>query len=1252
MEKSFSEKGYMNKSRIFLPLILIFLLLSCTSDREWQNPYDPDSGTEFTAPEITSISPVDIDKLSIAWVSNDEHYTKIRIERSLSSNTSTFNQISEVDTSESPYTDTGLVFGNTYYYRLLGMADEVEGSYSEIANGVLNLPAPTNLSATALSDHQIQLTWNYTLLAKVSSYWIPARDTEVQNENNYKPEQEKMKRPVKKVNDDLIRLKTKSETTPPKKFREKAIPNLLVMNEMLIIINDSNTVMEMIWGQQGFEDGFIIERSEENGSFNVIDTVNAEDTEYEDSNLSYGPMYKYRVCAYADQYKSDYTDIVATTTTFPEPTNLSATATSDQSIALSWSDNCSFEDGYELWRKTGSGSYEIIDSTVANGTAYADSGLTYGESYSYKVRAFTELNLSDYADEVSTTTTFPAPSDLTATATSDQSIALSWSDNCNFEDGYELWRKTGSGSYEIIDSTAANITTYADSGLTYGETYNYKLRAYTELNLSNFSDEKELQVIILPPSNLSAGALNDYQIKLTWDDNCAFEDGYEIQQMEGAGEWEIIDSVQANGSTHTISGLTYGVSYEFKVKAFTDINSSDFSDSVTGSTVFPAPSNLSILQSGADAVLSWSDNCTFESGYSIERSEDGGDIFNVIDTVAANSVYYTDSTITMYVDYVYRVIAFTDYNQSDYSEEVEFSLFTGNIIYVTPTGSDFTGDGSVAYPYKTVQKAINMSSEGDMVLVADGTYNESINYNGKGITVASYFAVDDDTSHISATTISAVNGRVVYIDHDDAVLKGLTITNGSNSEGSGVYVNNSPLVTDCVITGNSYPNNTHYAYGGGIYIQSSSSPEITNCTISNNEVISTSYNDYSYGGGVYCGSSSNVTFTNCRFLNNTVQIDSRYSANGGGIYCDNNSNVTLNNCVVSGNIGKVTDDYYAYGAGIYSNGSYLTINDSDISNNILEATSYYADDAYGAGIYCSASLTIDNSTINNNYFEGSWSTKQGGGIYATSSVSMTNCTIDGNEYEGVRSSSNATYTNCIISNSGTIGINSGSSSTFSQCTITNNGSDGIYAGSNSTFENTEVTNSGGTGIYAGSNSTFNLCSSSGNTNYGFYVTQSGFFTNCKANNNTSGGYYIGSYSSELINCLAVDNTEKGLYLSNSSTLIRNCTISGNATGVYAGGNSGPAFMNVILYANTTELDGESGATMSFDYSDVQDGSTYGAWANGTGNIDSDPMFIGSGDYHLQNGSPCIDTGNPSATYNDPDGTRNDMGAYGGPNGDW
>ncbi len=53
-------------------------------------------------------------------------------------------------------------------------------------------------------------------------------------------------------------------------------------------------------------------------------------------------------------------------------------------------------------------------------------------------------------------------------------------------------------------------------------------------------------------------------------------------------------------------------------------------------------------------------------------------------------------------------------------------------------------------------------------------------------------------------------------------------------------------------------------------------------------------------------------------------------------------------------------------------------------------------------------------------------------------------------------------------------------------------------------------------------------------------------------------------------------------------------------------------------------------------------------------ISSDPFFVDpiNTDFHLQFGSPCIDTGNPDAQYNDVDGSQNDMGAYGGPGGDW
>ena len=49
---------------------------------------------------------------------------------------------------------------------------------------------------------------------------------------------------------------------------------------------------------------------------------------------------------------------------------------------------------------------------------------------------------------------------------------------------------------------------------------------------------------------------------------------------------------------------------------------------------------------------------------------------------------------------------------------------------------------------------------------------------------------------------------------------------------------------------------------------------------------------------------------------------------------------------------------------------------------------------------------------------------------------------------------------------------------------------------------------------------------------------------------------------------------------------------------------------------------------------------------GEGGISSDPMFedFQRGDYHLTEGSPCIDTANPDSPR-DPDGTRSDMGAY-------
>ncbi|MBC8174516.1 MAG: hypothetical protein H8E82_02515 [Candidatus Marinimicrobia bacterium] len=146
-------------------------------------------------------------------------------------------------------------------------------------------------------------------------------------------------------------------------------------------------------------------------------------------------------------------------------------------------------------------------------------------------------------------------------------------------------------------------------------------------------------------------------------------------------------------------------------------------------------------------------------------------------------------------------------------------------------------------------------------------------------------------------------------------------------------------------------------------------------------------------------------------------------------------------------------------------------------------------------------------------------------------------------------------------------------------------------------------------------------------------------TNCIIGKNVAteggGGLYIGLYSNPIIrNCVIFKNTSGlpygkfgSIYIYKSSFHLENSIIWANSS---YGSNS-------MIWRNTLYCDTDEGLGTS-----------------GTGNISDAPKFVdaNAGDFHLQSNSPCIDAGNPGESYNDVDGTRNDIGAYGGPYGDW
>ena len=85
-----------------------------------------------------------------------------------------------------------------------------------------------------------------------------------------------------------------------------------------------------------------------------------------------------------------------------------------------------------------------------------------------------------------------APAGLTATAITNTQVSLSWTDNSDNEDGFDIWRKLGeSGTYEKIGTVGPNVTVYSDAtGLSADNYYFYKIRAFNSVNgNSHFSNE-------------------------------------------------------------------------------------------------------------------------------------------------------------------------------------------------------------------------------------------------------------------------------------------------------------------------------------------------------------------------------------------------------------------------------------------------------------------------------------------------------------------------------------------------------------------------------------------------------------------------------------------------------------------------------------------------------------------------------------------------------------------------------------------
>ncbi|MBC8376808.1 MAG: hypothetical protein H8E26_12245 [FCB group bacterium] len=377
----------------------------------------------------------------------------------------------------------------------------------------------------------------------------------------------------------VVQSKVESNESEFSNTRKMATTFLAPGHLNVLVLTDES--VRLTWRYNtAFETGFKIERDAGAGFINV-GTVPSNITEFTDTGLTPGHNYNYRIAAYSTINTSTWAT-VATATEFPAPSNLRASSASDIAIRLTWNDDTDFEEGFKIERDNGNG-FVQVGTVGADEVEYTDSGVTLGQTTTYRVAGYTSENMSPW-NTVTMTTVFPAPINLSASSVSDIEIQLTWSDNTDFNLGFKIERDTGNG-YVEVGTVGADVEEYTDSGLTLGQTNAYRVAGYTSENIGEWTTVS-MATVFPSPSNLISNSFSELEIRLTWTDNTDFELGFMIERDSGIG-WEQIAVVGADDTEFTDFVSVLESTNSYRVRAHSSSNNSAYSNVTTRSALAP-----------------------------------------------------------------------------------------------------------------------------------------------------------------------------------------------------------------------------------------------------------------------------------------------------------------------------------------------------------------------------------------------------------------------------------------------------------------------------------------------------------------------------------------------------------------------------------------------------------------------------------------------------------------------------------------
>ncbi len=473
-------------------------------------------------------------------------------------------------------------------------------------------------------------------------------------------------------NDDYIVLKQKNRY-------------ILVPSPLSVAPQSDASQLALAWHDNSPGSQFRIERTASpvtsSSVWEPVTIAAAGSTGYTDSGLTAGHAYCYRIDAFSGSINSRKI-VQCATTTLPATTLNALNVDSGTGITVAWN-QVAGNTGYRVERKTdAAGSWSAVATIAADTTGYADTGLTPGTTYYYRVLVASDAGYSLPSNELSAVTR-PAPPILnTPSGLGIDRVTITWSDVAG-ETGYRIERKEGAaGSWSQAGTTGKDTVTFTDAGLAPNTRYYYRVAAYNAGGDSVYSAEQGALTLFVSPTLASATGSASSSVDLAWTD-VAGETGFTIQESSctyNNSAWAATYCTSANlsagvywGSWHTVtdlgagqlayqrSGLGAGSAVAYRVVATTTGNSSAPSNWLIAWTYLATPAISVSPQSETALTISWG-TVPGASNYTLERKQLPTDPWTEVTGavgLAATATTFTDQGLALQTAYSYRLKAYS-----------------------------------------------------------------------------------------------------------------------------------------------------------------------------------------------------------------------------------------------------------------------------------------------------------------------------------------------------------------------------------------------------------------------------------------------------------------------------------------------------------------------------------------------------------------------------------------------------------------